>query len=212
MLLVYDDQNVLHLRDERGLRWNYDRADAPDLCFDYDYLFYAPPEDEFFELNGESFPLEREQIDSIKEYISLAEPPDVMTLQGQYLGDLKFHIDDSMEEQILNNLNYNGWSEILVVGREGSQDPFRAEARRILEFRDFLMQTFYRIEEEIQATEDVDLLPMEDYINKLPTIPRAEWFSRGDRPIADRLRLLADSDTLDVNDGEKVIGTDKRAV
>jgi hypothetical protein len=99
-----------------------------------------------------------------------------------------------------------------VVGREGSQDPFRAESRRILEFRDFMMQTFYRLEEELKATEDVDLLPFEDYVNKLPTIPRPEWFSRGDRPIADRLKLLAESDTLDINDGENVIGTAKRAV
>ena len=60
--------------------------------------------------------------------------------------------------------------------------------------------------------QDVDLLPLDDYIQKLPTIPRAEWFSRGDRPIAERLKLLADSDTLDVNDGEKDLGTDKRAV
>ena len=53
---------------------------------------------------------------------------------------------------------------------------------------------------------------MDAYIQKLPTIPRAEWFSRGDRPIAERLKLLADSDTLDVNEGESALGEDKRAV
>ena len=44
MLFVYDDNNTLHLRNERGLRWNYERTDRPELGFDYDYIFFNPPE------------------------------------------------------------------------------------------------------------------------------------------------------------------------
>ncbi len=211
MLFVYDDNNTLHLRNERGLRWNYERTDRPELGFDYDYIFFNPPEDEFYDLNGESKPLDQEQLDAIKEYIALAEPPDVVTLQTQHIGDMREHINDQLDG-VLDELNYHGWVDVMLVGREGSQDPYRAECRRILEFRDWVMQSYYRLAEEIRMTVDVDLLPLDDYIQKLPTIPRAEWFSRGDRPIAERLKLLADSDTLDVNDGERDLGTDKRAV
>ena len=71
MLFVYDDNNTLHLRNERGLRWNYERTDRPELGFDYDYIFFNPPEDEFYDLNGESKPLDQEQMDAVKEYLSL---------------------------------------------------------------------------------------------------------------------------------------------
>ena len=211
MLLVYDDNNTLHLRNERGLRWSYERTDRPELGFDFDYLFYNPPEDQCYELNGEAQPLSQEQLDQVKEYISLSEPPDVITLQDQHIGDLKDHINQQLDG-ILDDLGYHGWVEVMLVGREGSQDPYRAESRRVLEFRDWIFQTFYRLEEEIRLTVDADLLSLDAYIQKLPTIPRAEWFSRGDRPIAERLKLLADSDTLDVNEGESALGEDKRAV
>ena len=37
MLLVYDHDNVLHITNERGLRWNYDKADKPS--FDTQSIF-----------------------------------------------------------------------------------------------------------------------------------------------------------------------------
>ena len=52
MLLVYDHDNVLHITNERGLRWNYDKADKPSFGFDYDFIFYVPFDDSFeYELN-----------------------------------------------------------------------------------------------------------------------------------------------------------------
>jgi len=202
MLLVYDNDNQLHLINSTGLRWNYERADKPDLGFDYDYLFYNPTEDETFEIQGNVFPLSQEQIDSIEEYINLAEPPDICNLQNQFTDDLKHHIFEQFENGFFGDLGYNGWGDLLITAREGSNDPYRAEARRCLEFRDFVMQSYYRLREEILASEDADLLPFEDYIGKLPIVPQSDWFSRGDRPIAERLQLLADSDTLDINGGE----------
>ena len=46
MLLVYDHENVLHITNDKGLRWNYDKTDKPQFTFDYDYLFYNPYEDD----------------------------------------------------------------------------------------------------------------------------------------------------------------------
>ena len=40
MLLVYDHENVLHITNEKGLRWNYEKTQKPQFLFDYEYLFY----------------------------------------------------------------------------------------------------------------------------------------------------------------------------
>ena len=47
MLLVYDHENVLHITNEKGLRWNYEKTQKPQFLFDYDYHFYIPDENVF---------------------------------------------------------------------------------------------------------------------------------------------------------------------
>jgi len=42
MLLVYDTDNVLHITNDKGLRWNYDKTQKPQFGFEYDCLFYNP--------------------------------------------------------------------------------------------------------------------------------------------------------------------------
>ena len=78
MLLVYDHDNVLHITNDKGLRWNYDNPDKPTLGFDYDFLFYIPVDVAEYELNGESEPL-NEEIPEIEEYIEF-EPPLNLTM------------------------------------------------------------------------------------------------------------------------------------
>ena len=81
MLLVYDHDNVLHITNDKGLRWNYDKADKPTLGFDYDFLILYSKDDMFeFELNGESEPLNEEAQAEIEEYIKLCEPPLNLTM------------------------------------------------------------------------------------------------------------------------------------
>ena len=46
MLLVYDLDNVLHITNDKGLRWNYDKTQKPQFGFEYDSLFYNPFEEE----------------------------------------------------------------------------------------------------------------------------------------------------------------------
>ena len=90
MLLVYDHDNVLHITNEKGLRWNYDRADKPQFGFDYDHLFFVPHDDMFeFELNGETEPLNEEAQEEVAEYIRLCEPPLELTMRKQYIEDLQ---------------------------------------------------------------------------------------------------------------------------
>ena len=90
MLLIYDHDNVLHITNERGLRWNYDKADKPQFSFDYDFLFYIE-QDELFEieLGDETSIMTEEQKVEIIEYVNLLEPPLSLTLANQYIKDLR---------------------------------------------------------------------------------------------------------------------------
>ena len=63
MLLVYDTDNVLHITNDKGLRWNYDKTQKPQFGFEYDTLFFNPYEDErIFILNDEEHSLSDESI------------------------------------------------------------------------------------------------------------------------------------------------------
>ena len=99
MLLVYDTENVLHITNDKGLRWNYDKTQKPQFGFEYDTLFFNPYEDErIFILNEEEISLSDESIQEIEEYIKLCDPPSQITLQNQYIEDL----DDEVEKRIKN--------------------------------------------------------------------------------------------------------------
>ena len=90
MILVYDHNNVLHLTNERGLRWNYDRADKPQFSFDYDFLFYIPQQNVLeIELNEEKISLSDENISEIEEYIKLCDPPTSISLAKQFIEEIR---------------------------------------------------------------------------------------------------------------------------
>ena len=70
MLLVYDDNNVLHITNERGLRWNYEKTQKPQFGFDYDNLFYNPfSEETNYTLSDEQHELSEENIQEIFEIL-----------------------------------------------------------------------------------------------------------------------------------------------
>tara|TARA_B100000965_G_C19503116_1_gene718377 strand:+ start:268 stop:909 length:642 start_codon:yes stop_codon:yes gene_type:complete len=213
MLLVYDHDNVLHITNEKGLRWNYDRADKPQFGFDYDHLFFVPHDDLFeFELNGETEPLNEEAQEEIGEYIKLCEPPIEHTMSKQFIEDIQEAVKER-QEGILDKLGFykfENFTEIMITAREGSNDPRRQIARRCLDWNDFLNGTAYRVCEEINATLDEDLKEYPHYRDMIPEVPPEDTFleshwsdERFDKKV---------TDTLDVNGGEKDLGEDKRAV
>tara|TARA_B100000965_G_scaffold403778_1_gene432788 strand:- start:778 stop:1410 length:633 start_codon:yes stop_codon:yes gene_type:complete len=210
MLLVYDHDNVLHITNEKGLRWNYDRADKPQFGFDYDYLFYVPVDDTYeFELNGEKEPLNEEAQEEVKEYIKLCEPPLELTMSKQFIEDIQDQVR-GRQRRAMENLGFFEFEntvEIMIAGREGSNDPRRQIARRFLDWNDFLIGTAYRICEEINATVDEDLKEFDDYCNEIPDTPPEETFQEvhwsDDR--------FEKSDTIH-EDAQIDLGEDKRAV
>ena len=85
MLLVYDDENVLHITNDNGLRWNYEKTQKPQFSFDYDTLFYCPFDDETeYFLNEEKLPLSEEHISEIEEYINITKN---LNLTAIYIAD-----------------------------------------------------------------------------------------------------------------------------
>ena len=212
MLLVYDHDNVLHITNERGLRWNYDKADKPSFGFDYDFLFYVPHDNSYeYELNRKVEKLSEENIAEIEEYIKLCEPPLELTMTKQYSDDIQESVKNRREIGFdrLGFFKFDNMTEILIAAREGSNDPRRQIARRFLDWNDFLVGTAYRICEELNATIDEDLQDFDTYLNQLPEPPPQDEFT--ETHWSDD-RFETKSDTFDVNGGQDFLGEDKRAV
>ena len=212
MLLIYDHDNVLHITNERGLRWNYDKADKPQFSFDYDFLFYIEQDNLFeIELGDDTSIITDEQKSEIIEYINLLEPPLKLTLANQYIEDLQEQtirrINFVYEDIACDVCRFPSSAEIMIAGREGSQDPRRQIARRIMEWTDFAHGLCERIVEELKKTLDEDLKEYPFYEESLAEIPKIEHFLE-DAPVDERFN----TDTLDIHGGEDNLGEDKKAV
>ena len=212
MLLVYDTDNVLHITNDKGLRWNYDKTQKPQFGFEYDCLFYNPFENEqMFILNDEEHLLSDESIQEIEEYIKLCDPPSQINLQNQYIEDL----DDEVENRIGHLLaeasvvGFNNTSSLVIASREMSNDPRRQIGRRVLDWMDFLNGVNYRTKEELRATLETDLKDFDHYLDQLPQVPSIDTFHETNW--ADE-RFDKSSDTLDIKGGQDELGEDKRAV
>ena len=212
MLLIYDHDNVLHITNEKGLRWNYDKADKPQFSFDYDYLFYIEQDACFeIELGENTSEITDEQKSEILEYINLLEPPLKLTLARQYIDDLHEqtikrieHIYQEVGESVCK---FTCKADVMIAGREGSQDPRRQVARRIMEWCDFAHGLCERIVEELKQTLDEDLKEYPFYEENLAEVPKIDHFLEN-APVDERFN----TDTLDIHGGEDALGEDEKAV
>ena len=212
MLLVYDSDNVLHITNDKGLRWNYDKTQKPQFGFEYDNLFYNPFEEEKnYVLNDEEHPLNEEAIQEIEEYIKLCDPPSQVTLQRQIMEDLNDEVNARINKlfDVISDVGFNNTAELVIASREMSNDPRRQIGRRVLDWIDFLNGVNYRLKEEINATLEIDLKSYDHYLNELPSVPSNDTFYESNW--ADD-RFDKNSDTLDIHGGQEDIGEDKRAV
>tara|TARA_B100000609_G_C17196929_1_gene425774 strand:+ start:133 stop:768 length:636 start_codon:yes stop_codon:yes gene_type:complete len=211
MILVYDHENVLHITNEKGLRWEYDKTDKPQFSFEYDYLFYIPHDDMFeIELGDETINLTEENIAEIEEYIRLCDAPLSITLAKQFIQDLYESTKDRVGAvgiEVNDIANFENMTDVMIAGREGSQDPRRQIARRYMEWSDFAHGINERLAEELRKTLDEDLQEFDHYLNQLPRPPKIDHFIDG-MFVDERFN----TDTLDVEGGQEDLGEDKRAV
>tara|TARA_B100001079_G_scaffold257580_1_gene255067 strand:+ start:90 stop:725 length:636 start_codon:yes stop_codon:yes gene_type:complete len=211
MILVYDHENVLHITNEKGLRWEYDKTDKPQFSFEYDYLFYIPHDDMFeIELGDETINLTEENIAEIEEYIRLCDAPLSITLAKQFIQDLYENTKDRVRAagiEVNDIANFENMTDVMIAGREGSQDPRRQIARRYMEWSDFAHGINERLAEELRKTLDEDLQEFDHYLTQLPRPPKIDHFIDG-MFVDERFN----TDTLDVEGGQEDLGEDKRAV
>ena len=211
MILVYDHENVLHITNEKGLRWEYDKTDKPQFSFEYDYLFYIPHDDMFeIELGDETINLTEENIAEIEEYIRLCDAPLSITLAKQFIQDLYENTKDRVRVaglEVNDIANFENMTDVMIAGREGSQDPRRQIARRYMEWSDFAHGINERLAEELRKTLDEDLQEFDHYLSQLPRPPKIDHFIDG-MFVDERFN----TDTLDVEGGQEDLGEDKRAV
>ena len=211
MLLIYDHENVLHITNEKGLRWNYDKADKPQFTFDYDYLFYIEEDNLYeIEINDSTEIMSDEQKAEIKEYINLLEPPLSLTLAKQYIDDIRNETKDRVLNalsMVNDHVSFHDRGDLMIAGREGSQDPRRQTARRVMEFQDFAYGLSERIIEELKETLDEDLKDFNHYLDGVVIVPPVDHFF--DEVVVDE---RFNTDTLDVHGGEDDLGFDKKAV
>tara|TARA_B100000925_G_scaffold254581_1_gene207561 strand:+ start:206 stop:841 length:636 start_codon:yes stop_codon:yes gene_type:complete len=211
MLLIYDHENVLHITNEKGLRWNYDKADKPQFTFDYDYLFYIEEDNLYeIEINDSTEIMSDEQKVEIKEYINLLEPPLSLTLAKQYIDDIRNETKDRVLNalsMVNDHVSFHDRGDLMIAGREGSQDPRRQTARRVMEFQDFAYGLSERIIEELKETLDEDLKDFNHYLDGVVIVPPVDHFF--DEVVVDE---RFNTDTLDVHGGEDDLGFDKKAV
>tara|TARA_B100000424_G_scaffold40702_1_gene27375 strand:+ start:110 stop:739 length:630 start_codon:yes stop_codon:yes gene_type:complete len=209
---VYDDENVLHITNDNGLRWNYQKTQKPQFSFDYDALFYCPFDNETeYVLNGKKEPLSEEHISEIEEYIKLCDPPATVTMQKQIIEDLEEEVENRLSklQRSIDEFGFRNTAQLVIASREMSNDPRRQIGRRVLDWMDFINGVYYRLKEEINQTLEIDLKDYEFYENQLPSIPSQDTFY--ETSWADD-RFDKSSDTLDINGGQEDIGEDKRSV
>ena len=212
MLLVYDDENVLHITNDKGLRWNYEKTQKPQFSFDYDVLFYCPFDNQTdYVLNEETLSLSEEHISEIEEYIKLCDPPASITMQKQIIEDLEGIVEDRLSQlqSSIEGIGFKNTAQLVIASREMSNDPRRQIGRRVLDWMDFINGVYYRLQEELNQTLEIDLKDYDFYVNQLPSTPSQDTFYESSW--ADD-RFDKNSDTLDIKGGQEDIGEDKRSV
>ena len=173
-MFIYDENGNLTIRKPNGLEYRFENTDKPELGFEYDVLVYDNIEVKICEWqDGKDFQeqdqvkLSAEECDSIETYIANSEPPSDVNLNQQYLTNLNHECRDYINTQC-NDSGFQDFMEVIYAGRDGSNHPYRSDARDIMEYADVVWQTYVKVSDEIKMTREDTLKPYEDYMNAIP--------------------------------------------
>lgn len=172
--LIYTENNDLMVTKPNGLQYKFENVDKPELGFDYDVLVYSNEEfkivnwhdDKEFQ-DQEREPLSPDEKDAVETYIDNSEPPMGVTLNSQYIDQLS-QIANQYLESCSRGFSFGDLAEVTFVGREGSNHPYRSNARRVMEYGDALWHIFDQLMQEIVKTREDTLKPFELYVQELP--------------------------------------------
>jgi len=172
--LIYTEDQKLIIRKPNGLQYEFANTDQPELGFDFDVLVYDDIEViiEKWE-DGKCFddqvqrPVTGGEKEIIENYISNSEPPVGITLNNQYAQDLMNQLKGNVDD-FMGNYGFEDLTEVTFAGREGSNHPYRSNARRVMEYTDSQYVIYDQLVNEIFATREDHLKDIQEYINKLP--------------------------------------------
>ena len=174
--LIFTEDNNLHITQQNGLRYNYDNVSKPNLGFDFDVIIYDN-RDEYKVVNYDDTkpfdqqnrePLTDTDRDAIESFITNSEPPQGVSLADQHCGDLQSYVDD-MVNDMCGQYRFNDMTQVVYSRREGSNHPFRSDARRVMEYADATYSIFFQVVNEIQSTREDYIKDFESYSNQIPT-------------------------------------------
>lgn len=172
--LIYTENSQLIIRKPNGLEWDYENVDAPELGFPYDVLVYDDIEVviENYDHN-KKWDDQKQRIltaaekELIEQYIENSEPPEGVTLNNQFVSNLNEKVK-LFVKQFTEDYGFDDLVEVTFAGREGSNHPYRSNARRVMEYADACYVIYDQLVQEIFATREDHLKPIEEYYDQLP--------------------------------------------
>ena len=173
--LVYTEDNKLWIRKPNGLQYEFENVDKPELGFEYEVLVYDDIEvkvENWDDSKGNfdsqvHTQLTDAEVEMIEMYISNSEPPIGVTLAGQYSRDLG-NLCKTYLQDFFISLGFEDLNEVVFAGREGSNHPYRSNARRVMEYGDAIFVVFDEVCGEIYATREDHLKEFDVYESYIP--------------------------------------------
>lgn len=172
--LVYCENGNLFIRKPNGLEYTFENVDAPVLGFDFDVVIYDDNKIKIKEWimnkdfhEQEHIPLTEEECQMIESYIGNSEPPTGVTLQGQYAQRL-YDFTHQQIEEMTKMYGFGSLIDVVAAGREGSNNPKRSDARRVLEYYDNVWFIFSEMENEIMSLREDHLRGFDYYLSRFP--------------------------------------------
>ena len=172
--LVYCENGNLFIRKPNGLEYTFENVDAPVLGFDFDVVIYDDNKIKIKEWimnkdfhEQEHIPLTEEECQMIESYIGNSEPPTGVTLQTQHVQRLH-HVVHQQIDEMVRLYGFSSFVDVVACGREGSNNPKRSDARRVLEFYDNAFFIFSEMENEIMSTREDHLRDFNYYLSRFP--------------------------------------------
>ena len=181
--LVYTEDNKLWIRKPNGLQYEFENVDKPELGFEYEVLVYDDIEvkvENWDDSKGNfdsqvHTQLTDAEVEMIEMYISNSEPPIGVTLAGQYINELAGHCKNVLNE-MSSYFGFEDLTEVVFASREGSNHPYRSNARRVCEYGDAIYVVFDQLRGEIESTREDHLKPLDEYIQVIPNWDQPDNF------------------------------------
>ena len=173
--LIYTEESKLIVRKPNGLQYEFDNVDRPELGFDFDVLVYDDIEvkilkwEDNVDFNDlDKSELSDEEKSEIERYIENSEPPLGYNLNTQYIRRLNEIVHNNIQE-VSNRYDFNNLTDAVYAGREGSNHPYRSNARRVLEYADTCWKVYSQVASEINQTREDTLKELGEYAHAFPT-------------------------------------------